>query len=51
MDTLVDDTGNFPLPSGIKSEEYSRAYEAAREAIIKGENLFKTNLLRKTLAP
>ncbi len=38
MDTLVDDIGSFPLPSGIKRENYSRAYELAREAITKGED-------------
>ncbi|MCL4430009.1 MAG: hypothetical protein M1167_04575 [Chloroflexi bacterium] len=34
MDTLVDDIGSFPLPTGIKRENYSRAYELARKAII-----------------
>ncbi len=35
MDTLVDDIGSFPLPAGIKRETYSKAYELAREAIIR----------------
>ena len=38
MDTLVDDIGSFPLPQGICREAYSKAYELAREAIIKGKN-------------
>ncbi|HEX7483448.1 MAG TPA: hypothetical protein VF350_08275 [Candidatus Bathyarchaeia archaeon] len=38
MDTLVDDIGSFPLPLGIGREAYSKAYELAREAIIKGKN-------------
>src|SRR5665648_106822 len=38
MDTLVDDIGSFPLPQGIGREAYSKAYELAREAIIKGIN-------------
>jgi 5-methyltetrahydropteroyltriglutamate--homocysteine methyltransferase len=33
MDALVDDIGSFPLPVGIKREDYVRAYELAREAI------------------
>jgi 5-methyltetrahydropteroyltriglutamate--homocysteine methyltransferase len=38
MDTLVDDIGSFPLPQGIGREAYSKAYELARAAIIKGKN-------------
>jgi len=38
MDTLVDDIGSFPLPKGIGREDYSKAYEFAREAIINGKN-------------
>lgn len=38
MIALVDDIGSFPLPAGVKREEYSRAYEAAREAITKGND-------------
>jgi len=38
MDTLVDDIGSFPLPNGIGRETYNKAYELAREAIIKGKN-------------
>lgn len=38
MDTLVEDIGSFPLPQGIGKEVYSKAYELAREAIIKGKN-------------
>lgn len=45
MDTLVDDIGSFPLPSGIKRDTYSSAYEAARDAIFKGENPFKDEFI------
>ena len=38
METLVDDIGSFPLPSNVKRETYSRAYELAREAIIRGKD-------------
>jgi 5-methyltetrahydropteroyltriglutamate--homocysteine methyltransferase len=38
METLVDDIGSFPLPAEIKREDYAKAYEQAREAIIKGQN-------------
>jgi len=47
MSTLVDDIGSFPLPEGIKRENYSRAYEAARETIIKGEDPFKDEFIAK----
>ena len=50
MDTLVDDIGSFPLPAGIKRETYSKAYELAREAIIKGKDLTKDDFLKKTSA-
>jgi 5-methyltetrahydropteroyltriglutamate--homocysteine methyltransferase len=39
MKTLVDDIGSFPLPTGIKRENYAKAYEVAREAIIKGDDI------------
>ncbi|MCW4000639.1 MAG: hypothetical protein NWE93_10405 [Candidatus Bathyarchaeota archaeon] len=41
METLVDDIGSFPLPAGIKRDEYARAYEQARSLISKGEDPFK----------
>ena len=47
MDTLVDDIGSFPLPAGIKRETYSRAYELAREAIIKGKDPSKDEFIQK----
>jgi 5-methyltetrahydropteroyltriglutamate--homocysteine methyltransferase len=47
MDTLVDDVGSFPLPAGIKRETYSRAYEAAREAITVGKDPFKDEFTQK----
>ncbi|MDR1992416.1 MAG: hypothetical protein LBQ98_02800 [Nitrososphaerota archaeon] len=38
MDTLIDDIGSFPLPAGVKRDDYTKAYGLAREAIIKGQN-------------
>ena len=38
MKALVDDIGSFPLPAGIKREDFARAYEAARELIGKGSD-------------
>jgi 5-methyltetrahydropteroyltriglutamate--homocysteine methyltransferase len=39
METLVDDIGSFPLPDGIKRDDYAKAYVLAREAIINGKDL------------
>ncbi len=50
MDTLVDDIGSFPLPTGIRREDYCRAYEAAREAIIKGENPSQDEFIQKNFS-
>jgi ribulose 1,5-bisphosphate carboxylase large subunit-like protein len=47
MDTLVDDIGSFPLPAGVKSEIYSRAYELAREAILEGKDITKDDFLQE----
>jgi len=47
METLVDDIGSFPLPAGIKREEYVKAYEQAREAIIKGNDPFNDEFIQK----
>ena len=47
METRVDDIGSFPLPKGIKREAYSSAYEVAREAIIKGEDLIEKEFIHK----
>ncbi len=49
MDTLVDDIGSFPLPAGIKRENYSRAYELAREAIINGKDPAQDEFITKKL--
>ena len=46
MDTLVDDIGSFPLPANIKRETYARAYELAREAILKRQDLTKDDFLQ-----
>jgi len=47
METLVDDIGSFPLPAGVRREEYAKAYEQAREAIIKGQDPFKDEFTQK----
>ncbi len=47
MDTLVDDIGSFPLPSGIKREIYGSAYELAREAILEGKDIAKDDFLKE----
>jgi 5-methyltetrahydropteroyltriglutamate--homocysteine methyltransferase len=48
METLVDDIGSFPLPAGIKRDDYARAYELAREAITKGQDPYKDEFIEKT---
>ncbi len=47
MDTSVDDIGSFPLPAGIKREEYVRAYEGARQAIINNQDPSKDEFIEK----
>lgn len=47
MDTLVDDIGSFPLPSGIKKEIYGSAYVLAREAILEGKDIAKDDFLKE----
>ena len=39
METLVDDIGSFPLPFGVGRENFSRAYQLAREAIFQGKDI------------
>ncbi|MGE5532791.1 MAG: hypothetical protein ACM3UN_00420 [Bacillota bacterium] len=47
METLVDDIGSFPLPPGIKREEYARAYELARQAIINHQDPSKDEFIQR----
>lgn len=47
MDTQVDDIGSFPLPAGIRRDDYARAYQQARELIEKGEDPFKDEFIEK----
>jgi 5-methyltetrahydropteroyltriglutamate--homocysteine methyltransferase len=47
MDTLVDDVGSFPLTPSTNREAFSRAYEAARQAIINGEDPSKDEFTQK----
>jgi 5-methyltetrahydropteroyltriglutamate--homocysteine methyltransferase len=46
MDTLVDDIGSFPLPTGVKRGDFSVAYERARETVFQGKDLTKDNFLQ-----
>ena len=48
MQTYVDDIGSFPLPAGIKRDDYSKAYVAARDAIIKGGNPYDDPFIAQT---
>ena len=48
MEPYVDDVGSFPLPAGTKREDYVKAYELAREAIIKGQDPSKDVFVEKT---
>ena len=47
MATLVDDIGSFPLPMEIKRGDYAKAYELAREMIIKGQNPYEDLFVEK----
>jgi 5-methyltetrahydropteroyltriglutamate--homocysteine methyltransferase len=47
MDTLVDDIGSFPLPAGIRRDDYAKAYEQAREAIASGKNPEEDSFVKK----
>jgi hypothetical protein len=46
METLVDDIGSFPLPFGVGKEDFSKAYQLAREAIFQGKDIMKDDFLR-----
>jgi 5-methyltetrahydropteroyltriglutamate--homocysteine methyltransferase len=46
MDTLVDDIGSFPLPSGVARDSYSKAYQLARQAILEGKDITKDDFLQ-----
>jgi 5-methyltetrahydropteroyltriglutamate--homocysteine methyltransferase len=48
METLVDDIGSFPLPAGIKRDDYARAYELARDAIADGKDPEEDVFVKKT---
>ena len=47
METLVDDIGSFPLPLGVKREDFSSAYQRAREAIFQGKDITKDDFLQR----
>ncbi|MDR0373225.1 MAG: hypothetical protein LBI79_06690 [Nitrososphaerota archaeon] len=48
MDTLIDDIGSFPLPEGVKRDDYAKAYELAREAIIRGQKPSDDGFVERT---
>jgi len=41
MDTYIDDIGSFPLPTGIRRDDYAKAYEMARIAITNGDDPYQ----------
>jgi 5-methyltetrahydropteroyltriglutamate--homocysteine methyltransferase len=47
MDTLVDDIGSFPLPTGANRETYNKAYKLARDALVDGRDVRKDEFLLK----
>ena len=50
METFVDDIGSFPLPVGIKRDDYAKAYEMARDMLNQGQNPYTTYLWSKPSA-
>lgn len=48
MQTYVDDIGSFPLPAGIKRDDYAKAYVQAREMIINGQDPYSDAFVEKT---
>jgi 5-methyltetrahydropteroyltriglutamate--homocysteine methyltransferase len=48
MQTYVDDIGSFPLPAGIKRDDYAKAYVQARDMIIKGQTPYSDPFVEKT---
>jgi len=46
MDTLVDDIGSFPLPTGVNRETYNKAYQLARNALVDGRDVRKDEFIR-----
>ncbi len=47
MGTLVDDIGSFPLPLSVNREAFNKAYQLARDAIVKGRDIRKDDFLLK----
>jgi 5-methyltetrahydropteroyltriglutamate--homocysteine methyltransferase len=48
MQTYVDDIGSFPLPAGIKRDDYAKAYVQARDMIIQGQDPYSDAFVEKT---
>ncbi|MCW3996643.1 MAG: hypothetical protein NWE98_10925 [Candidatus Bathyarchaeota archaeon] len=38
METLIDDIGSFPLPTGVNREAFAKAYRQTRETILNGKD-------------
>lgn len=47
MNTTVDDIGSFPLPATVNRETFNKAYQAARDLIIQGNDPLKDEFVRK----
>jgi 5-methyltetrahydropteroyltriglutamate--homocysteine methyltransferase len=47
METLVDDIGSFPLPTGVNRETYNKAYQLAREAMANGRDISGNEFIRE----
>jgi len=48
MQTYIDDIGSFPLPAGIKRDDYAKAYEAARDMLNKGQDPYSDPFEKQT---
>jgi 5-methyltetrahydropteroyltriglutamate--homocysteine methyltransferase len=47
MEIYVDDIGSFPLPAGIRRDDYAKAYEMARDAITSGQDPYRDEFIEK----
>ncbi len=48
MQTYVDDIGSFPLPAGIKRDDYAKAYELARDMLNQGKDPYDDLFVKQT---
>ncbi len=47
MEIYVDDIGSFPLPAGIRRDDYAKAYEMARDSITSGQDPYRDEFIEK----